>query len=406
MLSHAELLENEDIARVTLKPREYLQALLNDEKSSGRGAGLILTKEDILSIKRYERHSLDLPTSMTRVEQQLGFTKSGIPGLEPEDLLMTYLATNEHGRSWKDIEDSIKLSGTTIDLFAATFSNQGRQIIDVIDSMSISKRIDQNVANVTLEEIHNTPLLSLSKVDQDGCIELAEFLKDLASNIATHQQSSELLTQKIDTFSTRLSVDLIPDINDKVNLASRSDVDQQVKNLEADLEQLTVEIEQKNKEYKTAVNNIAWGIFGGPIGVAITGGIFGSQAEKIRKEKNRMINLKNQKILLLKEKRPLASAVFDLQRLFQDMNFRMLDAHKGATNLKDLWTMLTAYISSSANELAEIKDNHSLLRFAIKFNAVVTPWEEINGMTTKLLAIFDSALNQFQREQQSTIKGK
>ncbi|MCF5715780.1 binary cytotoxin component, partial [Pseudomonas tremae] len=174
MLSHAELLENEDIARVTLKPREYLQALLNDEKSSGRGAGLILTKEDILSIKRYERHSLDLPTSMTRVEQQLGFTKSGIPGLEPEDLLMTYLATNEHGRSWKDIEDSIKLSGTTIDLFAATLSNQGRQIIDVIDSMSISKRIDQKVANVTLEEIHNTPLLSLSKVDQDGCIELAE----------------------------------------------------------------------------------------------------------------------------------------------------------------------------------------------------------------------------------------
>ncbi len=105
MLSQAALLENEDIARVTLKPVEYLSVILDDEKSGGRSAALILTKEDILSLKSYERHALNIPTSLNRVEQQLGFTRSYIPGLEPKDMLVTYQAINNHGKSWLSIED-------------------------------------------------------------------------------------------------------------------------------------------------------------------------------------------------------------------------------------------------------------------------------------------------------------
>ncbi|MCF5586072.1 binary cytotoxin component, partial [Pseudomonas syringae] len=59
MSTQATLLENEDIARVTLKPVEYLSLMLDDEKKGGRGAALILTQEDILSLKRYERHALN-----------------------------------------------------------------------------------------------------------------------------------------------------------------------------------------------------------------------------------------------------------------------------------------------------------------------------------------------------------
>ena len=41
MLTPAALLENEDIARVTLKPVEYLNVIFDDEKSGGRSAGLV-----------------------------------------------------------------------------------------------------------------------------------------------------------------------------------------------------------------------------------------------------------------------------------------------------------------------------------------------------------------------------
>lgn len=163
MLTPAALLENEDIARVTLKPVEYLNVIFDDEKSGGRSAGLVLTKEDILSLKRYERHALNIPTSLSRVEQQLGFTKSGIPGLEPEDMLKTYKAINSHGKSWSGIEDGIKRTGFNIDLFAAQFSVQGQQIIDRIEKMDFARQLDLTVADLIIEEVRNTPPVPLKK---------------------------------------------------------------------------------------------------------------------------------------------------------------------------------------------------------------------------------------------------
>ncbi|RMQ44291.1 hypothetical protein ALP86_00052 [Pseudomonas amygdali pv. mori] len=406
MLSQAALLENEDIARVTLKPVEYLSVILDDEKSGGRSAALILTREDILSLKRYERHALNIPTSLTRVEQQLGFTRSYIPGLEPEDMLVTYQAINNHGKSWLSIEDGIKRSGFAIELFATQFSRQGEQIINYIEKMDFARQLDMTVADLNIEEVRNTAPVPLGETDQRVCITLAEFLKKTASQIKNHQHAAQTLADHIDTFSTVLSVQLIPGINDKVKLANCSDLDQQIQDLEKDIEQLTTEIEQKNNEYKTALYNIAWGLFGGPIGVAITGGIFGAQAEEIRKEKNRMVASKNEKVQKLEEKSPLAAAVRSLQILFEDMNIRMMDAHQSATHLKDLWTMLAAYIDRSASELSAITTDQALMIFAMQFQGVVTPWREIRGMANQLLKIFDSALDQLQREQQSGKRGQ
>ncbi|AAZ33114.1 alpha-xenorhabdolysin family binary toxin subunit A [Pseudomonas savastanoi pv. phaseolicola] len=406
MLSQAALLENEDIARVTLKPVEYLSVILDDEKNGGRSAALILTREDILSLKRYERHALNIPTSLTRVEQQLGFTRSYIPGLEPEDMLVTYQAINNHGKSWLSIEDGIKRSGFAIELFATQFSRQGEQIINYIEKMDFARQLDLTVADLNIEEVRNTAPVPLGETDQRVCITLAEFLKKTASQIKNHQHAAQTLADHIDTFSTVLSVQLIPGINDKVKLANCSDLDQQIQDLEKDIEQLTTEIEQKNNEYKTALYNIAWGLFGGPIGVAITGGIFGAQAEEIRKEKNRMVASKNEKVQKLEEKSPLAAAVRSLQILFEDMNIRMMDAHQSATHLKDLWTMLAAYIDRSASELSAITTDQALMIFAMQFQGVVTPWREIRGMANQLLKIFDSALDQFQREQQSGKRGQ
>ncbi|KPC48206.1 Uncharacterized protein AC509_0458 [Pseudomonas amygdali pv. morsprunorum] len=406
MLSQAALLENEDIARVTLKPVEYLSVILDDEKSGGRSAALILTKEDILSLKRYERHALNIPTSLNRVEQQLGFTRSYIPGLEPKDMLVTYQAINNHGKSWLSIEDGIKRSGFAIELFATQFSRQGEQIINYIEKMDFARQLDLTVADLNIEEVRNTAPVPLGETDQRVCITLAAFLKKTASQIKNHQHAAQTLADHIDTFSTVLSVQLIPGINDKVKLANCSDLDQQIQDLEKDIEQLTTEIEQKNNEYKTALYNIAWGLFGGAIGVAITGGIFGAQAEEIRKEKNRMVASKNQKVQKLKEKSPLSAAVRSLQILFEDMNIRMMDAHQSATHLKDLWTMLAAYIDRSASELSAITTDQALMIFAMQFQGVVTPWREIRGMANQLLKIFDSALDQFQREQQSGKRGQ
>lgn len=284
MLSQAALLENEDIARVTLKPVEYLSVILDDEKNGGRSAALILTREDILSLKRYERHALNIPTSLPRVEQQLGFTKSGIPGLEPKDMLVTYQAINNHGKSWLGIEDGIKRSGFAIDLFAAQFSGQGQQIINYIEKMDFARQLDLTVADLTIEEVREKIRLHWVKPTKGlyhtGSVSEKDRLSDKESSArcrnigATHrhvQYRAERSTHSWYQRQGKTGTSLWP--GPAAQGAGK------------DIEQLTKEIEQKNKEYKFSMNNIAWGGFGGPIGVAITGGIFGAKAEKIRKEK-------------------------------------------------------------------------------------------------------------------------
>ncbi len=392
-------LGTDDLERVVVKPAEFFHVVLQDEQHDGRAPALVLTKEDILSIKRYERHGLDLPLTLTKVQHHLGFSSSGIPGLEPKDLLATYLNINQHARSWSGLERNIKETGFTVDLFANSFFEQGSAVIEVINNLSITQRLNTKVADLDIEQVWAMTPAELSAEDQHLCISLATYLSVIAADIDKHRQSSEQLASDLQVFTQTLTVSLVPDVTRKITLAGRSDLDEQIEELQTDIERLTVEIEQKIKEYKKTAASAAWGIFGGPIGLAITGGVFGSKAEKIRKEKNRLIREKNAKVQLLKEKRPLAAAVRNLETLFEDMQFRMLDAHQSATNLQDLWSMLASYINESARVLTSITDDQALLIFALHFRGVITPWKEIHGITQPLLKLFNDALDQYRSEQ-------
>lgn len=77
----------------------------------------------------------------------------------------------------------------------------------------------------------------------------------------------------------------------------------------------------------------------------------------------------------------------------------MLDAHQSAVNLRDLWTMLATYIMTAARQLATINDHQTLMDFVFDFKKVVTPWEEIKGVTTHLLLTFEQALDEFSNQQ-------
>ncbi|AHG39673.1 binary cytotoxin component [Pseudomonas syringae CC1557] len=395
MINPVKTFITEDLARVTTKPVEYLRVTLEDEKNEGRSPGLILTKEDVLSLKRYERQGLNLPTTLALTEQYLGFKKSGIPGLEPKDVMDTYITINRHARSWSPIENAIKTNGFDIGIFADHFVRQGGLIITHIERMDIIEQLTLTIADLKLEDISGLKSLPLSSTEKQVCGALSSLLTQMAGRIDMHRHSAELLTEEINTFSNTLNTEIMPSIQHKVTLSSNSELDQEIRDLESDIDQLTRDIEQKAKEYTKAKNSIAWGGFGGPIGVAITGGIFGSQAERIRKDKNRLIHIKTAKVQQLKEKRPLAAAILSLQLMSEDMNLRMQDAQQGATNLKDVWALLSSYIKSSAQELATIEDDHALFIFAFHFQGVISPWLEIRNISTELLNIFERALDQF-----------
>ncbi|WP_122754769.1 alpha-xenorhabdolysin family binary toxin subunit A [Pseudomonas viridiflava] len=391
--------EKPEKPKITITPTEFLRTLAEDEKNNGRATALILTKEDILSIKRYERHSLNLPNTLARVEQQLGFTHSGISGLEPQDLLLTYSAINQHAQSWSAIEVDIKAKGFDLDLFAGEFSNQGKQILDYVDKMELARQLQLTVADLTIETVKSLTPAPLTKTDKTVCLSLAETLKKMAVQMEAHRKASKKLAEDIKQFAHTLTVDLVPGINDKVRLASRADLDEDLIALEKEIDRLTVDIDQKHQEYKTTKTHITLGLLGGIVGLIVTDSIFGAQAEAIRKEKNRLVTEKKTRLETFGQKRPLAAAIRSLEVLFEDMKIRMLDAHQSAVNLQDLWTMLGKYVDNAATRLADISDDQTLLDFVLEFKSVVTPWEEIKGITTHLLLTFEQALDEFSNQQ-------
>ncbi|MEE4077690.1 MULTISPECIES: alpha-xenorhabdolysin family binary toxin subunit A [Pseudomonas] len=397
--TESEKPEKPEKPKITITPTEFLRTLAEDEKNNGRATALILTKEDILSIKRYERHSLNLPNTLARVEQQLGFTHSGISGLEPQDLLLTYSAINQHAQSWSAIEVDIKAKGFDLDLFAGEFSNQGKQILDYVDKMELARQLQLTVADLTIETVKSLTPAPLTKTDKTVCLSLAETLKKMAVQMEAHRKASKKLAEDIKQFAHTLTVDLVPGINDKVRLASRADLDEDLIALEKEIDRLTVDIDQKHQEYKTTKTHITLGLLGGIVGLIVTDSIFGAQAEAIRKEKNRLVTEKKTRLETFGQKRPLAAAIRSLEVLFEDMKIRMLDAHQSAVNLQDLWTMLAKYVDNAATRLADISDDQTLLDFVLEFKSVVTPWEEIKGITTHLLLTFEQALDEFSNQQ-------
>lgn len=397
--TESEKPEKPEKPKITITPTEFLRTLAEDEKNNGRATALILTKEDILSIKRYERHSLNLPNTLERVQQQLGFTHSGISGLEPQDLLLTYSAINQHAQSWSAIEVDIKAKGFDLDLFAGEFSNQGKQILDYVDKMELARQLQLTVADLTIETVKSLTPAPLTKTDKTVCLSLAETLKKMAAQMEAHRKASKKLAEDIKQFAHTLTVDLVPGINDKVRLASRSDLDEDLIALEKEIDRLTVDIDQKHQEYKTTKTHITLGLLGGIVGLIVTDSIFGAQAEAIRKEKNRLVTEKKTRLETFGQKRPLAAAIRSLEVLFEDMKIRMLDAHQSAVNLQDLWTMLAKYVDNAATRLADISDDQTLLDFVLEFKSVVTPWEEIKGITTHLLLTFEQALDEFSNQQ-------
>lgn len=246
--------------KLTITPTEFLRALVEDEKNNGRATALILTKEDILSIKRYERHSLNLPNTLERVKQQLGFAHSGISGLEPQDLLLTYRAINQHAQSWSAIEVDIKAKGFDLDLFAGEFSNQGKQILDYVDKMELARQLQLTVDDLTIETVRSLSPAPLTKTDKTVCLSLAEMLKKIAVQMEAHRKASKKLAKDIKQFAHTLTVDLVPVINDKVALANRSDLDEDLIALEKEIDRLTVDIDQKHQEYSTTRTHITLGL--------------------------------------------------------------------------------------------------------------------------------------------------
>jgi hypothetical protein len=370
----------------------------------GREPGLILTKEQIVSLRRYELAGLKLPTRLQDVENYLGYKSGAGKGLEPPDFLKTFTTIYNHARRWDPLRAKIKLVGSQLKLFAGDMQIYGDAMEEVYADIKQLKVLSEYNIN-TLEDVSKLKLelggkfpgIELDANDKDTLTDLNYFLKKIFGAVQQRLKEADDIKKELDSFGRQLENTVIPSIQTKVKLIDTSSLGPDIKALDAKIQQRSEAIAELDKAYSAAVKQSVTALFGGGgLAMAIYNGV---EAEKIRKNRNALKKEQVKDIELLDTKQRILASLHRIKLDMQDLEIVAVDASAATQNLRTVWNSLHLYIQESFEATKEINDALRLRAFVTEFRRVVRPWVTIEQDAGMLLDVFVAADNEIRKGQ-------
>lgn len=379
----------DEISRVS---KDYMSALSGTGPHVQRDPGLLITNEDVRSIRRYVNAGLELPVELNQVRQLLGDYDSSIDGLEPEAIQVLYQALNSHAKKWSPIESEMKQVGSDLKVFSGNLIVTAQAIVSFITGLESYQT--RQVGNLTPEEIDQLPEVELVPGDKERIPALLSLVNDLKEYIQRYSTSTTEVKKSISGFKKDLKDELAPSVGLKIKLASSSGASGRIVQLNAQVASLNERINQKVEEYDE-YSQYRWiGFWWGPIGGAISLSIYGPKAAAARKEKDRLIEEKRtleQEILRLNR---LLSSLLGLETSLQDLKIRIDGASGSASNLESLWILMKDLVDSSHDRLETVTNAMYLVSFVSRFKTVISNWTDIQKQAGDLLTAFNQVLEE------------
>ncbi|MFQ2266702.1 alpha-xenorhabdolysin family binary toxin subunit A [Aeromonas hydrophila] len=376
-----------------------LKLLTGSETEGGRAAG-IFTADDLIKILLYVRAARKLPQNLADFTKDIGSDSTGIPGLEPNEIIDLYQKITNHANRWTPVESLVKEQAASLKVASNDIVTIGDQIIKVINQMDIMEQL-KTIKDPTV----TIPISS----DKDTKIQqaLPEVIEKLKQSCIEQQRKTLEVLKAVRDYKTEISggtlssgktvMGLEPTLADKKERAKKANLDGQIKELQDSIDALQDQIDQLKKDYDKYVGLAFTGAAGGIIGLAITGGIFGDKAEKARKERNSKIQEKDDKSKDLKRKQQVQGILNQFSTQFTDIGMRLLDAEQSLEHLDFLWTDIIVRINNSVKNWMKVKDSDMLLSFVTDLEVIVKPWREVGDMSTELVRVFDKAYEEFKK---------
>ncbi|MBM0511437.1 alpha-xenorhabdolysin family binary toxin subunit A [Aeromonas hydrophila] len=376
-----------------------LKLLTGSETEGGRAAG-IFTADDLIKILLYVRAARKLPQNLADFTKDIGSDSTGIPGLEPNEIIDLYQKITNHANRWTPVESLVKEQAASLKVASNDIVTIGDQIIKVINQMDIMEQL-KTIKDPTV----TIPISS----DKDTKIQqaLPEVIEKLKQSCIEQQRKTLEVLKAVRDYKTEISggtlssgktvMGLEPTLADKKERAKKANLDGQIKELQDSIDALQDQIDQLKKDYDKYVGLAFTGAAGGIIGLAITGGIFGDKAEKARKERNSKIQEKDDKSKDLKRKQQVQGILNQFSTQFTDIGMRLLDAEQSLEHLDFLWTDIIVRINKSVDNWMKVKDSDMLLSFVTDLEVIVKPWREVGDMSTELVRVFDKAYEEFKK---------
>lgn len=388
--------DNKVVEAAAKAPRVFVSASLGEGEEYNRGTGIQLTKDQIISLKKYETLGLSLPVRLQDVIAYLNYGSGdqGGVGLTAGDFLRTFTMTYDHAKRWSPLREQIMLTGTDLKIFAGSIIRTGNGIVDVYEDLKASKYLEEHNINTPEEylklklQIPGLPDLELSPEDVP---DIKAYLNDLLSKVKQCHQKAERVRAELDSFGTDMRAQVLPEIKLRLEFVSRNTYQADIKVLQGEIDQRSKEIDDLNKQYDQLVQEAIKAAATLNIGGLILGIYQGVKAEQIRSQRNKLKELQKAANHLMASKSQTLSSLNKVRDDLQNLSYVAIEAEVATQNLMLVWNALSTYIEGSIKDVDMLEEATSLRRFKNQMLSIVEPWEQIKVSSDQLLSVFAEA---------------
>ncbi|MGE8049017.1 alpha-xenorhabdolysin family binary toxin subunit A [Pseudomonas monteilii] len=381
--------ELDPVSKVKMLPERYF-TFIENRLEGGQHVGSLLTADNLKVIKRYANTVNQLPRTRAEIEREVDYAALGLDASMVHNL---YTALHRHVYEWDILERSIKQLGPEIELFAESLVQRGGSLLAHLENSDVFMAIKQRQAeqgdDVYTSELSEEDQAQIASVLTLGINELVREIEGTRRRIDDVDARANWFNSEIKRELKPRMVRLLKHFDEKV---SHEDILMKRRQLD----QWDEQIDQLKSEYDANVGYAFTGILLGPIGLVITGGVFGDKAEKIRARKNALIEEREELADALGRMAPALNDFERISTLVRDLQFRCKDLSAATRRLADVWLFLASYANNSVNEAKELSTLTQLESFVHDFSEVIKPWSKIGNICHTLSELFNELIEEYE----------
>lgn len=375
-------------------PEQYLK-LMSGATPSGvdkKELGFLIRRGDIANTRQYVRHVQTLPTSLKAVRKLLNYESFGVPELEPESITKMHVSIVAHANTWSALETGTKELARQLEKFSSEFLLFGNVLLDLIKEVELGRRLTGTLEDLTGPELQRLSQMLLSATEKSVVSSLKTYLNMLELRTQNFIKQVSEVEKLASMFEITLTDDLIPTLQIKLSAYKYSGKPGEREEWMDQIEELDDQIEILSATYKKLVGLAFSGVAAGPLGLIITGGVFGDKAEKCRKQKNQLIEQRKAVREKVKESDRISDLLDGLQQQFVDLQGRMFSAEVGAKQLSQVWAYIARYLEEARDELDQVDNMAELHLFALNLSLVINPWRSIKDYSAQISNAFNELI--------------
>lgn len=381
--------ELDPVSKVKMLPERYF-TFIENRLEGGQHVGSLLTADNLKVIKRYANTVNQLPRTRAEIEREVDYAALGLDASMVHEL---YTALHRHVYEWDILERSIKQLGPEIELFAESLVQRGASLLAHLENSDVFVAIKQRQT----EQGDDVYTLELSEEDQAQIASVLTLgINELVREIEGTRRRIDDVDARANWFNSEIKRELKPRMVRLLKHFDEKVSHEDILMKRRQLDQWDEQIDQLKSEYDANVGYAFTGILMGPIGLVITGGVFGDKAEKIRARKNALIEERKELADALGRMAPALSDFERISTLVRDLQFRCKDLSAATRRLADVWLFLASYANNSVNEAKELSTLTQLESFVHDFAEVIKPWSKIGNICHTLSELFNELIEEYE----------